>query len=250
MRAAPDGASSRQEEAVTRIVVAAAAVLFALALSACASKPAPVEPAPAPAPQPAPAVQPAPQPAPPAPAPAVAAPQAELDQARASRERVLKFKLEQQFPQEFAAAEALLRQGEGNMNRDNAAARTAIVAAGAGYRKILQDGLTPMARRSRQDVETVRNNAMAIKAQVAMQSEYATAEASYQKAVAAEGGGDLEGALDSYVQARDQFAKVYEETRVKMDRAERALADARRGLADAEARAKTAEDAAKAEAAR
>ena len=235
---------------MTRIVYTAGAVLLALALFACASKPAAVEPAPAPAPAPAaPAVQPAPAPVPAA-APAVAAPTTELANARASRDRVLKFKLEQQYPQEFAAAETRLKEGEAQMNKDNAAARTAIDAAGAGYRKILQDGLTPMARRSRQDVETVRNNATAIKAQVAMAGEYAAAEAVYQKATAAEAGGDFETALDSYAQAREQFAKVYEETKVKKDRAERALADARRGLADAETRAKTAEDAQKAEATR
>ena len=246
------GGSGNQEEDVTRIVFAAGAVLLALAISACASKPAAVEPTPAPAPAPAAPVAPAPQPAPQpaAPAAVVAAPEADLAAARASRDRVLKFKLEQQYPQEFAAAETRLKEGEAQMNKDNAAARTAIQAAGAGYRKILQDGLTPMARRSRQDVETVRNNATAIKAQVAMAGEYAAAEAVYQKAVASEGSGDLEAALDGYGQARDQFAKVYDETRVKKDRAERALADARRGLADAETRAKAAEDAQRAEATR
>ncbi len=230
---------------MTRIVTACAAAFVALALSACASKPAPVEqPAPAPAPQPAPVVQPAPQP--PA-APAVAAPDKELAQARQSRERVLRFKLEQQSPQEFAAAEARLREGEAQMNKDNTAARTAIDAATAGYRKILQDGLTPLARKGRQDVDTVRTNAGEIKAQVAMADQYAAAEAVYQKAVASDAGGDQEAAIDGYAQAREQFVKVYDETKAKKDRAERAVQDTRKGFVDAEARAKAAEDAQKAE---
>ncbi len=235
-----------------RMVFAAGAVLLALALFACASKPAAVEPTPAPAPAPA-APAPAPAAVTPAPAPApaaVPAPETELAQAKASRDRVLYFKLEQQYPQEFAAADGKLAEGQAQMNKDNAAAKTAIEAAAAGYRRILQDGLTQMVRRNRQDVETVRNNATAIKAQVAMANEYSAAEAVYQKAVASEGSGDQEAAINGYSQAREQFVKVYEETRVKKDRAERALADARKGLADAEARAKAAEDAQKAEATR
>jgi hypothetical protein len=221
------------------------AVLLALALGACASKPAAVE-QPAPAPQPAPAVQPAPQPAPAA-APAVAVPDKELADARVLRARVVRFKLDQQYPQDFAAAEARLTEGQAQMNKDNGAAKASIDAASAGYRKILQDGLTPMVRRGRQDVETVRASATGIKAQVAVADDFAAAEAVYQKALASDNAGDQEAAIDGYGQARDQFVKVYDGAKAKKDRAERSLQGARKDLSDAEARAKAAEDAQKAE---
>ena len=230
---------------MVKIVHGGGAALLAFAFFACASKPAPVE-QPAPAPQPAPVVQPAPQPTP-APAPAVAAPATELAQARQARERVVRFKLDQQSPQDFAAADARLKEGEAQMNRDNAAAKTSIDAAAAGFRKILQDGLPPLTRRSRQDAETVRNNATEIKAQVAMANEYAAAEAVYQKAAAGEAAADHEASIEGFAAAREQFASVYQQTKAKKDRAELALQDARKGLADTEARAKAAEDAQKAE---
>jgi hypothetical protein len=235
---------------VKAFAAAAAAALVVLALATCASKPAPVE---QPAPTPQPSVQPAPQPAAqPAPAPAatVAAPDAELRQARASRDRVLRFKLDQQSPQEFAAAEAKLKDGESQINKDNAAAKVSIEAAAAGYRKILQDGLAPLARKGRQDVETVRASAGELKAQVAMAADYSAAESVYQKSVASDSAGDQEAAIDGYAQSREMFVKVVNDTKVKKDRAERALLDARQGLADTEARAKAAEDAQKAEGAR
>jgi len=222
---------------VVRIVTGVTAVLLALALGACASKPAAVEkPAPAPS-----------APSAPAAAPAVAAPDRELADARVLRARIVRFKLDQQYPQDFAAADARLTEGQAQMNKDNAAAKASIDAASAGYSKILKDGLTPMVRRGRQDVETVRASATGIKAQVAVTDDYAAAEAVYQKALASDNAGDQEAAIDGYGQARDQFVKVYDAAKAKKDRAERSMQDARKNLSDAEARAKTAEDAQKAE---
>ena len=222
---------------MVRIVTGVTAVLLALALGACASKPAAVEkPAPAPS-----------APSAPAAAPAVAAPDRELADARVLRARIVRFKLDQQYPQDFAAADARLTEGQAQMNKDNAAAKASIDAASAGYSKILKDGLTPMVRRGRQDVETVRASATGIKAQVAVTDDYAAAEAVYQKALASDNAGDQEAAIDGYGQARDQFVKVYDSAKAKKDRAERSLQEARKDLSDAEAQAKAAEDAAKAE---
>lgn len=90
------------------------------------------------------------------------------------------------------------------------------------------------------ETETLMGNAKNIKADVAMNEEYAKAQAAYEEALKYKNEGNTKKAEKSFEQARRLFEEVYAKTEEKRVRAERSIADSKNELQSVEEKAKAA----------
>jgi tetratricopeptide (TPR) repeat protein len=213
------------------IAIVLSLVVALLAVS-CATKPSPQEEK-APVQTPAPAKT--------APAKKVPLPEQEYSQAKSLKAKVDAYGLQEFAPAEYRQAEQKLAEAEAALNKDNAAARKALEEAIRLYNAVLQKGLPLLAQRKQQQVEGLKAQADAIKAPKAMPDAYAKADAPYRAGVAAVKAGEYEKAIADFDQALPLFQSVYDQTRVKKERAEEEIRSAQQGLQDAEKRAQTGE---------
>ncbi|HRW23540.1 MAG TPA: hypothetical protein P5298_03940 [Spirochaetia bacterium] len=122
--------------------------------------------------------------------------------------------------QKLAAIDSLLAT-------DGEAARDAAEEALLRYRLVLAKGWELTAGKRREAAERYKLDAEAIKAQVAVKSEYAEAKAVWDSAVAASSAGDNESAAPLYEQSEYMFEAVYQKAAEKRAAAEAAIQAAR-----------------------
>jgi hypothetical protein len=169
-------------------------------------------------------------------------PEKELEEAKSLKSRVDNNDLSEFAMEDYQAAEKSLEEGEAAYGKDNAKAKTALDAAIAAYRTVIDKAFPLRVDRSKSEVDTIRANAEGIKAQVAMKSEYAAAKAKYDEAMAARDGGNFEEAISLFGEARTLFQDVYEKTLEKKRGAEDEIKSSQDGLKDAEERAKAGDE--------
>jgi tetratricopeptide (TPR) repeat protein len=169
-------------------------------------------------------------------------PENELEEAKSLKSLVDNNDLSEFAMEDYQAAETSLEEGEEAYSKDNAKAKTALDAAIASYRTVIDKAFPLKADRLKAEVDTIRANAESIKAQVAMKSDYAAAKAKYDEALAAKDAGNFEQAISLFREAKTLFQDVYEKTLEKKRGAEDEIKSAQDGLKDAEERAKAGDE--------
>jgi tetratricopeptide (TPR) repeat protein len=117
----------------------------------------------------------------------------------------------------FGTAEAAYEQG------DYQIALTGFNEAIDNYRTVIQNGLSTLVAARKSEVEEIRQQALDVKADVAVGDAFEVASATYEEALAAEGAGDLERALDLFEQADGEFQLAYDRALELRKEAEQAL---------------------------
>lgn len=121
--------------------------------------------------------------------------------------------------QKFATVDTL-------MPTDPVAAQDNAAEALLRYRLVLAKGWELTAGGNRDDAQRYKSDSEGIKAQVAVKSEYAEANAVWDAAGAAYTAGDHEAAASLFAQAESMFMAVYEKAAAKRSAAEEAIAAA------------------------
>jgi hypothetical protein len=169
-------------------------------------------------------------------------PEKELAEAKSLKTTVDNNGLSEFAKEDYQQAESKLQEGEAAYGKDNAKAKTALDAAIASYRTVISKAFPLKTGSSQAEVDTIKSNAEAIKAPVAMKSEYAAAKAKYDEAVAAKDAGNYEQAISLFAEAKTLFQDVYDKTKVKKEAAEAEIKSAQDGFKDAEEQALAAEE--------
>lgn len=145
-------------------------------------------------------------------------------------------------PQRFAAAEAQLQQAvaayEGN---DIAGAQQAAAEALAQYQQVADTGWEALAEEQRQRASALREEALNLKAHIAMKEAYQEADMVYTEGERALSAKNCKQALELFTQGVDQFTAVRDTTAKKRQAAEKAIQIAQDKIADSDKRAKSAQ---------
>ncbi|MFP4551944.1 MAG: hypothetical protein ACLFNT_14150 [Spirochaetales bacterium] len=128
-------------------------------------------------------------------------------------------------------AEAEKEQGDNAFNTAEAAyeeGQYEVALAGFNeaidnYRTVIQNGLGTLVTARKGEVEEIRRQALDVKADVAVGEAFEVASATYEEAVAAEGSGDLERALELFEEAEAEFQGAYDEAVRLREEAQQAL---------------------------
>jgi hypothetical protein len=118
----------------------------------------------------------------PAPEPAAPLPEAEYQKAKDLRSTIGKYSLDKYDAAAFQKAEASFKEGEAAYGKDNAKAKTALDQAVTGYRQVLDKGFSSLTGERQSQADKAKAEADALKAAVAMKSEYAAALDVYNQA--------------------------------------------------------------------
>lgn len=202
--------------------VAGAVLVISTVIVSCASAPAakPAEEQSAPVASTAPEAQPAAQPAP---EKQIPAPDAELAKARDLKGEIDKYGLSDQAPDAYQKGTAALSAAEASMGKDNAAAKTQLDEAIADFDQVEKAGFPAVTKERQAKVAGARQDATAIKADVAAAETFKKAEQLEQQANQKAAAGDYASALDLLGQSLDQYQAAVAETKQKRQVAEAAL---------------------------
>ena len=200
------------------------------------------EPAPAAKPEAPKVEEPKPEAAKPEePKPAPALPEAELARARSLQEKADQYGLGDYAPEDYAAALKDLKDGEDAYGTDNAASKESLDRAIEGFTAVIAKGGALYLSGLQEQCAASKEAADELKAKVAVKEEYAAASALYERALAEQGEGDLEGAAGDFPQAKELFEALAATAREKREAAEAALTAAEDGRVSAEQNASEAE---------
>jgi tetratricopeptide (TPR) repeat protein len=157
-------------------------------------------------------------------APEAEPPDAERDEAQELQNTINEYELGQfaeaekeQGDNAFNTAEAAYEEGEYN------AALAGFTEAIDNYRTVIQNGLGTLVAARRSETEEIRQQALDVKADVAVSDAFEVASATYEEALAAEGAGDLERALELFEEAESEFQLAYDQAVELREEAQQAL---------------------------
>ena len=200
------------------LVLAAAAVLMV----SCKTAPEPVE-------------EPVEEPA------AVPKPEKEYQTAKEMRATVTQFGLDRYEADAFEKAEASFKDGESAYGKDNAKSQKAFQQAIAGYQQVLDGGFPALTAERKKSADDAKAEADAVKAGVAVKTDYNAAQSLYKQAADAEKAKDYPKSLDLYEQSRAKFAAAAQTARQLKARAESSIKEVKEELDTAEQQAEEAE---------
>lgn len=184
----------------------------------------------------------APPPEPTEPEPvAVPKPEKEYQTAKELRATVTEFGLDSYEANAFKKAEASFKQGEAAYDKDNAKSKSAFQDAIAGYQKVLDSGFPALTAERRKTADAAKEEADAIKAGVAVKTDYNAAMNLYKQAGAAAEAKDYRKSLDLYEQSRAKFAASADTARKLKAKAQTSIDEVKEELATAEDQAAEAE---------
>jgi hypothetical protein len=204
------------------VLLAAAAATLSLVIS-CASTPAKT-PAPTPVEQPG-------------------APDAELAQAKSLQQKVDAHGLGDYAPEDYAAANKDMKDGQDSYGKDNAASKKSLQSAITGYNAVITKGGPLYLAKLQAQTEASKKAADDIKASVAVKDDYGRANDSYKRALKEKDAADIENASKDFTESRDGFDAATRAAQEKKDAAVQALKSAQQ---DQTASQKKADDAEKA----
>jgi hypothetical protein len=145
-------------------------------------------------------------------------------------------------PDTFASAEASMEQAvSAYAGKDIAAAQEAAEAGRAQYESVLATAWEARAREQQQRALALRDEALNLKAPVAMKDAYTQADAVYTEGESAMSIKDFKQALEAFTQAVDQFLIIRDTTAKKRQTAAKAIETAQDKIADSDKRAKSAQ---------
>jgi uncharacterized protein YozE (UPF0346 family) len=173
----------------------------------------------------------------PAAKPVSKAPESDLKEAKELREKIAEYDLARYAQDDFDRAELSFEEGEAQFNKDNDKSRKALKDAIAGYKAVIEKGFPAMLDDKIYVVEQIKTEAEDIKAPVALEDEYESANDVYEDALKRKDKRDYEEASELLDRAKDQFQNVYDVTLAKMEKAEENLAEAQAQLEELEAAA-------------
>jgi tetratricopeptide (TPR) repeat protein len=150
-------------------------------------------------------------------------PEQEYNQAKENREIIAKHNLNTYFPDEYTKAESDFSQGEQNYDKDNAKAKKDFDSANALYQQIIHDAYPLYVDSEKTGVDSEREKAVDIKANVAVKDDFAKADEEYQTALSLSKEGKYEEALDHLNQAKTLFEGAYNAAKEKHDKARNSI---------------------------
>ncbi len=155
--------------------------------------------------------------------PAAEAPEAELAQAKDLKQQADAYNLGTYAPDEYAAAEKALKDGEAAYGTDNAAAKTSLDAAITGYNAVLTKGGPLYLGTLKTKSDASKKSADDLKASVAVKDDYAKAKEVYDRAVKEADAKDYANASKDFPQAASMFDAVAVVAKDKRDKAAKAM---------------------------
>ncbi|MHB9292454.1 hypothetical protein Holit_01551 [Hollandina sp. SP2] len=145
-------------------------------------------------------------------------------------------------PQRFAAAEEQLQQAvSAYEGQDIAAAQQAAAEALVQYQQVADTGWEALAEEQRQRVRALREEALNLKAHIAMKDAYQEADMVYTEGERIINAKNYKQALALFTQGVDLFTAVRDTTAKKRQTAEKAIQTAQDKIADSDKRAKSAQ---------
>jgi hypothetical protein len=145
-------------------------------------------------------------------------------------------------PQGFAEAEEQFQQAASAYEgKDIAGAQQAAAKALSQYRQVADTGWEALAEEQRQRARALREEALNLKAPVAMQEAYQEADMVYNEGERVLSAKNFKEALELFIQGADRFAAVRDATAQKRRTAEKAIQTAQDKIADSDKRAKSAQ---------
>ncbi len=176
---------------------------------------------------------------------AVPAPDAELAQAKALKQKVDTYGLGDYAPDQYASANQDLQAGEDSYGKDNAASKKSLDSAITGYNAVISSGGPQFLAAAQSKAEASKKAADDLKASVAVKDDYAKADDTLQRAVKEKNDKDIENAGKDFADAKDQFDAVAKTAQEKKDAADKAMQDAEAGQSTSQQKADESEKALK-----
>lgn len=170
-----------------------------------------------------------------------AAPDAELAQAKALKEKVDALGLGDYDTQDYEAANKDLQAGQDAYGKDNAASKKSLDSSIKGYNAVMDTGGAKFLAQRQSDAEASKKAADDLKASVAVKDDYAKADDTYQQALKEKDSKDIESAGKDFASAKDQFDAVAATAKQKKDAADQAMQDAQADQATSQQKANDAE---------
>ncbi len=158
--------------------------------------------------------------------PQAGAPDAELAQAKALKQKVDAWGLGDYAPEDYAAANKDLQAGEDSYGKDNAASKKSLDSAITGYNAVITKGGPQFLAKGQSDAEASKKAADDLKASVAVKDDYAKANETYQRAIKEKNALDIDNAAKDFEAARDEFDAVAKTAQEKKDAAMQAMQSA------------------------
>jgi hypothetical protein len=145
-------------------------------------------------------------------------------------------------PASFATAEEHIQQADSAYKeKDMATAQQAAKEALVHYQQVADTGWEALAEEQRQRARALREEALNLKAQVAMPEAYQEADLVYTEGERTMSAKDFKQALETFTQSADKFMAVRDGTAKKRQTAEKAIQTAKDKIADSDKRAKSAQ---------
>jgi hypothetical protein len=145
-------------------------------------------------------------------------------------------------PQRFAEAEEQLQQAMSAYEEKHiAAAQEAAAEALSQYQQVADTGWEALAEEQRQRARALREEALNLKAHIAMKEAYQEADMVYTEGEQVLSAKDFKQAFELFTQGADQFTEVRDTTAKKRQAAEKAIQTAQDKIADSDKRAKSAQ---------
>lgn len=129
----------------------------------------------------------------------------------------------EEMPEEFGAAEAAFDRGEELLESDPEAARSQYIAAADNYRTVIREGSSRRFGRFRQEVQSNREEAVAVRAEVAQRELFEQAEEDRERGEELLEEEEYEAATAAFTASRDGFAEAHRRARIQRDRALQSL---------------------------
>jgi hypothetical protein len=191
--------------------------------------------------------KPAPEPAQPTQpqAAVVPAPEAQLAQAKDLKQKVDAYNLGDYAPDDYAAANKDLQDGQDTYGKDNAASTKSLTSAIAEYNSVLTKGGQAFLTKSQAAADDSKKKADDLKASVAVKDDYSKANDVYQQALKEKAAGDIVNASKDFDNARQQFDAVAQTAQQKKDTAMQAMQSAQADESTSQQKATDAEKALK-----
>jgi tetratricopeptide (TPR) repeat protein len=150
-------------------------------------------------------------------------PESEYNKAKALKELISKYSLNNYAESDFAEAEGHFTEAENNYEKDNDASKAAFYKAIAKYNVVVEMGFPLLIEDKKKAVDPVKEDSEELKAQNASTDNYQKALDTYNQALAEKEAGNYEKSVELMEEAKTLFDELYIEVVEKRDRAQASL---------------------------
>jgi tetratricopeptide (TPR) repeat protein len=161
-------------------------------------------------------------------------PETEYNQAKTLRDLISKYSLNNYAQSDYEEAENLFSDGENNYDKDNEASKSALYKAIAKYNVVIEMGFPLLIDEKKGEVDPVKEDSEALKANNASPDNYQKAIDTYNQALAEKEAGNYEKSIELMEEAKTLFDELYTEVVEKKDRAQAQLDALNQSIKNAE----------------